>query len=213
MFKDYLEQYKKINGISDNINLNIYNQSFQKEFLDFQKQRKETSNKYIDFLYQLKKNIIEQTTAEVLKGEYDSIMLPFDTLIISPEEISDIDKDRFIRAYFMILDGEPLLYFYPGNNPMMIKIPFYRIDTIMTQNPYNYYNIRDFDELHNSGKFDIAIGMYGSIYDKNIDENLEMLKGIKDKIIGNDYQFVYDKFGDIYCSCLVSDRKKLIKKR
>ena len=209
MLEILINQYKEITG---NKSLNIKDlesESIRHEFASWLYNRQKYCYRYIDFLYEICDKITERTTAEVGKTEYDSLSLPFDTTIISPYRFENLeDKSRLIPSKFLVYDESPVLYLERSNYPQVIVLPSRRIDTFMTENPYSPYSIKNWNELHNSGNYDIAVGIYGDIHDKNINNNLKMLKDLRDKIIGSDYKFDYNHNGDIYYGALVSDRKE-----
>ena len=152
-----IDQYKEIMGIS-NLSINdIKKDSFRKDFTSWLAERQQYGNRYLDFLYEMK--------------QFDSLVIPFDTTIISPNSFESVeDKGRIIGSKFIVYDGQPVLYFEITEQPKLVLLPEKRIDTFMTQNPYSPYSVKNWSDLHNGGYFDIAVGVYGSIYDKNIKE-------------------------------------------
>ncbi len=186
--------------------VDINSKSFQEDFYSFVKERKKQGYRYLDFLYEIRREILERTTAEVGKCEFDSLVEPFNTTIISPYDFDELtDKTRLIPASFQVIDEEVVLKFLPKDEIQQIVLPR-RIDLLMTENPYNPYSILDWDTLHNSGNYDIAVGIYGSIYDKDIKKKLDLLKSLKEKILLRDYKYDYNVDNDIYYAALVSDR-------
>lgn len=205
-----IEQYKKANGYKI-IDLTI--ESFKKDYLEWLEERKIQGYRYFNFLYEMKSGLLERTTAEVGKNEIDCITLPFDTTIISPYEYKDLDDfTRLMPALMKVLDEELLLEFIPNDKIKSIILPRKKIETVMTQNPYTTYSINEWDTLHNSGNYDIAVGIYGSIYDKDIKEKLKILKNLKEKILLEDYKYDFNTDNDIYYGALVSYRKEKIKR-
>lgn len=209
MIETLLEQYKEINGINFLSINDLKREDIRQEFKEWLKERYKYGNRYLDFLYEMKQAILERTTAEVGKCEFDSLVIPFDTTIISPNSFESVeDKGRIIGSKFIVYDGQPVLYFEITEQPKLVLLPEKRIDTFMTQNPYSPYSVKNWSDLHNGGYFDIAVGVYGSIYDKNIKENLEILKSLKEQMILDDYKFDLNRDGDIYYAAIVSDRKE-----
>ena len=208
MIEKVLEQYKSINGIK-NLKINdLHDEKIKEEIKKWLELRQKYGYRYLDFIYEMKQNILEKTTAEVGKTELDSLVIPFDTTIISPHEFYDLeDRERLIQSRFIVYDEKPILYFDISDSPRQIVIQEKRIDTFMTENPYTPYSISNWEGLHNSGNFDIVVGMYGDIHDKNIKDNLEMLKKLREKIVNDDYKFDYNSDGDIYFIALASNRK------
>ena len=112
MLDKLIDQYKEIMGIS-NLSINdIKKDSFRKDFTSWLAERQQYGNRYLDFLYEMKQAILERTTAEVGKCEFDSLVIPFDTTIISPNSFESVeDKGRIIGSKFIVYDGQPVLYF------------------------------------------------------------------------------------------------------
>ena len=63
--------------------------------------------------------------------------------------------------------------------------------------------------MHNIEKFNIAIGVYGNINDKNVDDKIKMLKMLKEKI--KDCQLYSDTLGEQYFGIIVAKNKRLVK--
>ena len=77
-----IEQFKQATGIK---NVDINSQSFMLEFSEWIKSRHSISNNYLDLLeYMELSQISYPDTVEVGKGQYDSIVKPFNTTIITP---------------------------------------------------------------------------------------------------------------------------------
>lgn len=208
MLEKLFDQYKQIMGFKNLTLKELKNPNFKKEFILWIQERQKYGYRYLDFLYEINQQILDRTTAEVGKTELDSIVMPFDTTIISEGEFEDIeDKSRLIRSKFIVYEEMPVLYFDSCNYPKLVALPERRIDTFMTQNPYSPYSISNWNGLHNSGNFDIVVGVYGDIHDKNIENNLKMLELLKEGIIGNDYKFDYNTDGNIYYAAVASKRK------
>lgn len=208
MLEKIFNQYKKINGLEKLDIKELKNESFRKEFTSWLYERQKYGYRYLDFLYEINEHITERSTAEVGKSELDSIVMPFDTTIISQDDFNNLeDKSRLIKSKFMVYEESPVLYFEASDNPKLVVLPEKRIDTFMTQNSYTPYSIKNWELLHDSGSFDIAVGMYGNIHDKNIKDNLNLLKSLREKIVGDDYKFDYNTSGDIYYAAVASCRK------
>ena len=204
-----LEQYRLANGYKF---VDLNSKSFKKDYLAWLEERKHQGYKYLDFLYEMKQSILERTTAEVGKNEIDCLTTPFDTTIISSYEYNDIDdRTRIIPAIMKVVDEEIVLQFPPIDKIRLMTLPK-KIELLMTQNPYTPYSISDWDTLHNGGNYDIAVGIYGSIYDKDIKEKLKMLKDLKEKILFGDYKYDLHHDNDIYYGAIVSDRKQKVLK-
>ena len=148
-------------------------------------------------------------TAEVGKGRYDTIVKPFNTTIITPysEGLIVPNKSRIITSKFIVLNGMPVLYKANGMNITETK-PILSDSTLtfMTQNPYMEANIKNWEQLHNSGESDIIVGVYGSIYDKDIESKLKQIQELEEKLNGS---YIGDGavIGDTYSYAIASKRK------
>ena len=52
----------------------------------------------------------------------------------------------------------------------------------ITHNPYSYQDVSSWHKIHNSGMYDISIGMYGNIYDRDRKSKIELLSKLADKM-------------------------------
>ena len=150
----------------------------------------------------------DSSTFEIGKGLFDSIIMPFDTTIITPHSyMLNVEPSRVITSNFMVCDGSPIIFKAKGmqmieSNPIKGNA----VQTFMTQNPYSDMNIRNWEQLHNSSKNDIIVGVYGSIYDKDMDSKLRQISTLKSKLNGN-YVEENVTINDAYCYALASKRK------
>ena len=101
-----------------------------------------------------------------------------------------------------------------GNNRNGKPIATSSALTFMTQNPYTPVEIRNWENLHNSGNHNIIVGVYGSIYDKDIETKIRQLESLKQRLTDSfkEEQYVID---DTYCYAIASERmvKRLVKTR
>ena len=205
MLDKLIEQFNEINGKKILKIEDLKNEQIKNEFMLWLKERLEYGYRYIDFLYEINDKITESLTAEVDKTRYDSLVSGFDTTIISPY-FEDFNS-RIMPARFVVYNGEPILHLDQKGSPNGMSLVKPGIDTFITHNPYSPYSIKNWEELHNSGNYDIAVGVYGDIHDKNIKRNLEILKQLRDKITSFDIKIDYNTSGNIYYAAVVSDRK------
>ena len=212
--KHVLIQFANATGIKGlTINNVIHNSEIKSSLLRFIMDKKMASNRFIDFIYDMNADVLERTTAEVGKRECDSVTVPFDTTIISPYEYKEVeDKERIIPARLVVWDEKPVIYFKTSTLRSMYILPEKRIETLMTSNPDTLTEIANWDGLHNSGNFNIMVGIYGYLYDKDKETKLQILKTIKEKLLDNDYIFDYNTINDIYLAAITSDREKKLRK-
>lgn len=195
LYTQYLfEQYKNAVGLIDKkIDINDIGDDFYK----WLEQYKENCINYASFLFSLDINFINPKTAEVNKGKYDSIALPYETTIISPY-IGETGNN-IISSKFNIQRGMPVYNKF--------RKDIYRY---MIHNPYS-----DFDEvelinwryMHEYTNFEMVFGIFGSLYDEDKNKKIEKLELLK-KCITTPLLEQYDTVNDSYYYVLASKTKK-----
>lgn len=185
------QQYCKAKGID------IVNNKFDKidyNFLNWITQNKLLSNQYLDYLKYLgitfSKSIIE-----VDKGRYDSIAST------EMEVVSKVASSLGIENRELIIIGSTPIISSSKKNILPTT------DIILTHNPYFIENLTNWNKIHNSGKYDISIGMYGSVYDEDFDEKIKYIESIS-KQMNDDYRIDFDTDKDNYFCTLNSNRKQ-----
>ena len=205
-----IEQFKQATGTK---NVDINSQSFMSEFSEWIKSRQNISNNYLDLLeYMELSQISDPDTAEVGKGQYDSIVNPFNTTIITPHSKGlETLGNRVINSDFVVMGDTPVLF---GPNQSGNPVSTSSSLTFMTQNPYTPVEIRNWEQLHNSRNHNIIVGVYGSIHDKDIETKIRQLESLKQRLTDSfkEEQYVID---DTYCYAIASERmvKRLVKTR
>lgn len=203
-------QYQMSIGISGTrACLNFNSKRFNKELLDWLKERRKIGYKYVDFLNYLGLDITTRETAEIDKGKYDSIVTSYDTSLITPYYYGvDIKDDKVLNYVFFPDSKNPALLKidYMGKLREITSAPNY-INQYITENPYRRTDIFGFEELHNGGNFNIIVGMYGHIHDNDKEKKLKQLKDLREKIIDSDIKIEYDCDRDSYFALVASDRK------
>lgn len=76
----------------------------------------------------------------------------------------------------------------------------------MTHNPYEQGCIRYLEQLHNVGE-NITVGIFSSIYDKDVEQKIQQIKALRDGIIDDYFKEDYVTFGDSYYYAVSSARK------
>lgn len=150
-----IEQFKQANNIK---NVDINSQAFISEFSEWIKLRQDVSKHYIALLeYMELSKFADCDTAEVGKGRYDTIVKPFNTTIITPHIswLETLGNERIINAELVVMGETPVLF---GTNKNGKPISSSSNLTFMTQNPYTPIEIRNWEDLHNSGENDIIVG-------------------------------------------------------
>ena len=204
-----MNQYYKAIGSKSEPSLYI-SRNLYKEHLAWLKERNIIAKRYVEFLNYLGKDITTSSTAEIGKGMYDSIALPFNTTLITPYEIIN-SENRVYNYYFLPLqeNGCFIKWNANKNEPEIKKVPE-DIKTLMTNNPYREKDLVGWEDINNN-KLDIIVGMYGHIFDNDKESKLKQLKDLKEKLISSDYILDFDYDRDAYFIALASDKEKYVK--
>ena len=199
---DYLiEQYKHAKGIKK---ADIYSKSFINSFSYWLKQRKIMGNEFLNYLSFLDLNYKNSNSAEVGKGEQDTLVKPFDTKILSlnTDGITGVDKNRLITGNLRIFEGNAYLFL----NHELKVITNNVVDTYLIHNPYSFNSISGIEDIHNNGSANVILGVYGSTHDNDLEKKINRLNDIKDKLVGN-YISEYDTYDGAYYYILASNNK------
>ena len=211
---DYLiEQFKKAKGIKKN---DIYSKEFMQAFSHWLNQMQIIGNEYKYYLESLELNYKNSDCVEFGKGEHDTIVKPYETRIISnnTSEITGVEKERLIKGNVQFDKGSAYLHVNVKKELGATRlISNLQVSTFMTQNPYSFKSINGIEKLHNGNKFNIILGVYGSVHDKDMPKKIECLTSIKEQLVGN-YISEYDTFDDAYYYIVASNNSNLkLKKR
>ena len=204
--ENVIRQFKHANNIRG---VDSNSSGFKSEFNAWLNERKTHEDEYLKFLYYMELySISDSKTSEIGKGTFDTIVKDFDTTIITPYSKGIIlsDMSRIINANFKVCENEPILErIEKGNiqvNPINSPTPL----TFMTQNPYTPDLIDNWEQLHNSQKHNILVGIYGSIYDKDIKTKTSQLEEFIQKL-NKPYNEEHTVIGDTYCYAVASENK------
>ena len=194
-------QYLKVKGIqveeiTDDDLLSI-------DFLAWVANNKKILKEYRDYLDYLG-YLDGKKITEVGKGRYDTIPIK-GKKIVSPYAKMISPNLRNFTPY--IVDGEFYATTTRGN--------VYPINTdiILTHNPYinncslDGNDIEFWADVHNRGQYEINIGVYGTIHDKDYREKLDLIDDIRYRM-DNDYKYNYDESGDHYFCTIKSLKLK-----
>lgn len=174
-----INQFKSANGIGANENINMLN------VYEWACQRVEEGDYFLGLLdYMEISGIKENTTIEVGKGYFDSIVVPYETRLITPfksefsQEYID-DRNRIIEARLSVINQVPALIFANG---IRSTIENTESQKFMTYNPYSINEISDWNQIANNPSKQIIIGVYGKTHDKDRRKKIDEIKRWKEKL-------------------------------
>ena len=175
----------------------IHIENISYEFLEWITINKLCAKEYRDYLLYLGYHN-SKSIAEIDKGRYDSIAFG-DIEIISPYAYTL----NLPNAQIFFIEGIPFI-------EKERKILLSEKQVLLTHNPYDLTNIQKWINIHNLGRYDISIGMYGSIHDENYSKKIKCIEDLAKKM-NEDYTIEYDTDKDKYFCSLNSKRKVKIK--
>lgn len=195
-----LEQFKKAYGLAK---VDLHSNELISHFYEWIYKRQIDGENFLRLLDEAEIDTDVISCAEVGKGKFDSILMPYNATIITPyyETFRNCQKPedgKIITDTFDVIGGVPTL---TDKNPIIPEMRIIKpeeIQTFMTFNPYADENIYRWAQLHNNKNYSIIFGVYGNIRDKDRDEKLQLLKRLKyllfdsytidiDAVIGNNY--------------------------
>ena len=195
------------NGLkSTDIDLN--SEFFVSEFAHWIKERRKIGLDYLSFIEPLAKlNSTKEVVAEIGKGESDTLITGDNHIIITPftKNIKREKPELLVEGSLWVERCRPIII--RGNRS--VDISKCNIKRFITHNPYSKGNIRNWETLHNSEKYNITVGIYGSIYDHDIEDKIKVLNQLKDKLNDNCFYERNTERGDIYMQVVSSNRKIL----
>ena len=176
-----------------------------KELTDWLAERKKISERYLMLLEYMGIEYDHPMTAEIGKSFFDTAVYDKGTTLITPYT-AWLDPKRTIKAEFKVVNQDE-----KGEKVSLQR----NIDCIMTQNPYSKDNIKNWEELFYKGGLTTAIGIYGSLFDKDVEEKIKMLERIK-KSLTCKYKIDGYRINDEYAYAITSKRsyeKTKVKRR
>lgn len=195
------------NGLkSTDIDLN--SESFVSEFAHWIKERRKIGLDYLSFIEPLVKlNSTKEVVAEIGKGESDTLITGDNHIIITPftKNIKREKPELLVEGSLWVERCRPIII----RENRSVDISKCNIKRFITHNPYSKGNIRNWETLHNSEKYNITVGIYGSIHDQDIEEKIKLLHYLKDKLNDNCFYEKNVERGDIYMHVVSSNRKVL----
>lgn len=200
-----IEQFKNATGTK---NVDVNSQEFIKEFSEWVKSRKMIGREYGSFIeYMDVHPTIGESSVEVGKGKYDSIVLGTEIPMITPySEGIERRNGRIITADFRVYDGTPTIIRHNKGGNQLEIVDTQHIRRFITQNPYEQSCISNWEQLHNRGE-NITVGIFGSIYDKDIESKIKQIEMLRDGIDDEFYKEEYATEDDKYYYAISSARK------
>ena len=188
--------------------IDLNSEYFVSEFASWIKERRKMGLDYLSFIEPLiNLNNTKEIIAEIGKGESDSLLKDTDSIMITPftKHIERIKPETLVEGSLWIERSHPLII--RGNKST--DISKCNIQRFITHNPYSKGNIRNWETLHNSEKYNITVGIYGSIFDNDIDGKIKMLNQLKEKIKDNCFYERNTDVNGVYMHVISSNHKIL----
>lgn len=133
--------------------------------------------------------------AEIGKGDKDSVVLGNEkTTLITPFNLKST-KNPVIKAEFYVSSKSQLLIEDKDNEVIYTPVSYMGIKRVMTQNPYSYRMIEKWKNIQDIG---ITVGVYGSLYDKDMTEKINLLRKLKTTLVKSS-EFI-EKYIELYDS-------------
>lgn len=210
MEKNYInkliEQFKSATGTK---NIDVTSEVFISEFSEWIKKRMAISKGYVNFVdYMGVYPSIGYSTYEIGKGKYDSIAKEAGICMITPyfEDVPSIDVPSIIKADFEFCLDTPIIVRKDNGKYLSEVLDTKFIDRFITQNPYNQYCIRNWEQLHNVGE-NITVGVYGNTFDKDMESKFKQIEMLRDGFVDGCFKEEHGIDGDSYYYVVSSNRK------
>ena len=189
---------------TDTFDIEVNSSEFLKKFRDWLIKRQIIMNDYIYLLEKMNLDFKKSSCTEIGKGFLDSVVAKrFSTSIASPYS-NNITRN----VNFFIRDGIPYYVTMYGENKICYVRASSKDKIFMTQNPYTKDELQDWPQLHNTGLYDIIVGVYGDLKDKDMESKIEQIVSVKNKLTDNEYIEDRLRTNNNYCYVLASKRKK-----
>jgi len=190
------------------------NDEYIEEFISWQEEMEFIAEEYLSYLDFLELDFKDSNCAELDKNEFDTIVKPFETKIITSfaDEITGVDKRRLINGSVIATEEDDEKIHLLLSNAQGIKIiPETVIDTYMTQNPLSIGTAFNMANIHNKGIYNLILGFYGNNHDKDKAKNEEKIK-ILESFLKYDYNIDYETNNDHYFYVISTAKNKVLKK-
>jgi len=205
-FKKLVEQFMSATGTK---NVDVNSQQFIQEFSEWVKSRKIIGREYTSFIDYMgvHPTLFSEETVEIGKGKHDTIALETGIHMITPySEGIERTTAGLITADFSVYDGIPVMVTHDKGGNQFKEVDTQYVRRFITQNPYEQGCIKNWEQLHNAGE-NITVGIFGSIYDKDIEQKIQQIEALRNGIDRGDFREESDTQGDNYYYAISSTRK------
>ena len=171
------------------------------KFIDWLNEYIKMTKEYSIYMDYIGVDLESSLSAEVEKGKYDSIVSESSLIISKYADTLNKEKSELIFKNNELAILKKGIIMYPDE-----------IELFITHNPYSLDLVNNWNKIHNDLGKNICIGVYGKIYDNDIQDKIEFMKHFKTRL-NSEITVNYDtKFDNVFCT-ITSDRKKLVKKK
>ena len=206
-----IEQFKRAKGIKY---ADVNSKEFMNEFEEWLSSRKIVGCDFAEFIDCMAcyPTVFNGETVEVGKGIRDTISLDCNIGVITPysEGLDTMNPGIVIANFEVQNDGFPTISRNSGNGIIYGGVDISRVRRFLTHNPYDAGCIRNWERLHNN-KENITVGVFGSIYDKDMEQKIRQIQELKNKMVLYSFKESYDTSGENYYYAVSSTRKVLVK--
>lgn len=208
-----IEQFKSAKGIKC---ADVNSKEFMNDFREWLSSRKSMGNDFAEFVDYMgcHPTVFDLATVEVGKGIHDTIGLDCNIGVITPysEGLDTMIPDIVTANFEVQNDGFPTIIRKSGNGVLYGGVDISRVRRFLTHNPYDASCIRNWEHLHNN-KENITVGVFGSIYDKDMEQKIRQIEELKNKMTSGFFKEEYDTSRENYYYAVSSTRKVLIKEK
>lgn len=201
-----VKQFVSSQGIK---NIDLNSEQFIQELNCWLEKNNEIGNIYLSYINDVTDgNICKNGTVEIGKSVYDTITLNSPISMITTNIDNLPRKKLLLQGNFCVNEGEPCILKCTKKGNNKISLAPFRINKFITQNPNSEKEIENWNQLNN-----YTVGIFGNIYDCDIDSKIKLLSDFKSKLLDGSYIESYDTLSDLYFYVLSSkeDDKKHIK--
>lgn len=218
------EEFKKSNGINDKVSSIT---EYYDLFCEWAALKRRAAQNYVQLFVYMKDNddLPTHLMAEFNKGIFDTIAqemaiyTEYQPIVIS-RYATTIPESTGITAYtgeLSVMDDDVFVSYARGEEGNPNCNPFINddIDTLITQTPFDYASIYPFTKLLDSEKT-LFIGAYGSLNDKDREENLQKISILYHELSDIGYRninYCSETQDNFYLSAIrISSKQKVLRK-